>query len=137
MQDSKAGRLTGQSLGAYLLHGVLGIGGMAEVYQATDQTLEREVAVKVLSAPLAADADYVRRFHEEAKQVAALNHPHIVPIYAFGEERGYFYHVMPLLHQSLRDRLLNDGRLPPDEAVRLVRQVASALNAAHALGLVH
>jgi serine/threonine protein kinase len=137
MQDSKAGSLTGRSLGDYLLRGILGVGGMAEVYQAKDQKLEREVAVKVLSTTLAADADYVRRFHDEAKQVAALRHPHIVPIYGFGEELGYFYHVMPLLHSSLRDRLRLDGHLPPDEAVRMVCEVASALGAAHAVGLVH
>jgi serine/threonine protein kinase len=137
MQEPTAGRLAGQSLGGYLLHDILGFGGMAEVYQGTDLTLEREVAVKVLSATLAANADYVRRFHDEAKQVAALNHPHVVPIYAFGEERGYFYHVMPMLHGSLRDRLRLDGHLLPDEAVRLVGEIASALGAAHAMGLVH
>ena len=137
MQDPETSRLIGHTLGDYLLRGALGAGGMAEVYRALDQTLEREVAVKVLPAAFATDADSVRRFREEAKQVAALQHPHIVPIYAFGEERGSFYHVMPLLHGSLRDRLRTDGRLPPEEAVRLVRQVASALEAAHALGLVH
>ncbi len=81
----------------------------------------------------------MQRFREEAKRVAALNHPHIVPIYAFGqdEERGHLYHVMPVLHGSLRDRLLQESHLPPDEAVRLVQQIASALGAAHALGLVH
>ncbi|HKS69284.1 MAG TPA: serine/threonine-protein kinase [Ktedonobacterales bacterium] len=131
------GSLVGQSLGDYLLRGVLGVGGMAEVYRAMDLTLEREVAVKVLPVSFAADPGYVQRFRDEAKQVAALNHPHIVPIYAFGEERGYFYHVMPMLHGSVRDRLLKDGQLAPDEAVRLVRQIASALEAAHALGLVH
>ena len=135
--ESGGGSLIGQSLGDYLLRGVLGVGGMAEVYRAMDLTLEREVAVKVLPASFAADPGYVQRFRDEAKQVAALDHPHIVPIYAFGEERGYFYHVMPMLHGSLRDRLLKDGHLAPDEAVRLVRQIASALGAAHALGLVH
>jgi serine/threonine-protein kinase len=137
MQDSEAGSLIGQALGEYLLRGLLGVGGMAEVYQAMDRRLEREVAVKVLPASLAADPSYVQRFYTEAKQVAALHHPHIVPIYAFGEERGIFYHVMPLLHGSLRDRLLKDGPLAPAEAVRLVCQIASALGAAHTLGLVH
>ena len=135
--SASAGRLIGQSLGDYLLRGVLGVGGMAEVYHAMDLALEREVAVKVLPPLLATDEGYVRRFRQEAQQVAGINHPHIVPIYAFGEERGYFYHVMPMLHGSLRDRLLKDGKLAPTEAVRLVRQIASALEAAHALGLVH
>jgi Protein kinase domain len=137
MLDSEARSLIGQALGEYQLHDVLGVGGMAAVYRATDLELEREVAVKVLPASFASDAEYVRRFRDEAKRVAALNHPHIVPIYAFGEERGHLYHVMPVLHGSLRDRLLHEGQLPPDEAVRVVQQIASALQAAHALGLVH
>jgi hypothetical protein len=139
MQDSEASSLIGQVLGEYRLQSVLGVGGMATVYRAWDLALEREVAVKVLPASLANDAEYVRRFRDEAKRVAALNHPHIVPIYAFGqdEERGLLYHVMPVLHGSLRDRLLQEGHLLPDEAVRLVQQIASALGAAHALGLVH
>jgi Protein kinase domain len=137
MQVSEAGNLTGQVLGQYQLLSVLGVGGMAAVYQARDLALEREVAVKVLPALLAADANYVQRFRDEAKRVAALNHPHIVPIYAFGQERGYLYHVMPVLSGSLRDRLLQEGSFPPDEALRLVQQIASALEAAHALGLVH
>jgi hypothetical protein len=137
MQDSETGSLTGQTLDNYLLRGLLGIGGMAEVYDAIDLTLDREVAIKVLPASLATDEHYVRHFWTEAKQVAALNHPHIVPIYGFGEERGLFYHVMPLLQGSLRDRLQHESRLAPEEAVRLTRQVASALEAAHALGLVH
>jgi hypothetical protein len=137
MQDSEARSLIGQTLGEYRLQSVLGVGGMATVYRAWDLTLEREVAVKVLPASLADDSEYVWRFRAEAKRVAALNHPHIVPIYAFGEERGHLYHVMPVLGASLRDRLLQEGPLPPDEAVHLVQQIASALGAAHALGLVH
>jgi serine/threonine-protein kinase len=137
MQDSEVSRLIGHSLGEYMLRSVLGVGGMAAVYRALDRRLEREVAVKVLPASWVADADYVQRFREEAKRVAALHHPHIVPIYAFGEERGHLYHVMPVLLGSLRDRLQQEGRLAPDEAVRLVQQIASALGAAHALGLVH
>src|SRR6516165_2574350 len=135
MQNIEASSLIGQALGEYRLHDVLGVGGMAAVYRATDLALEREVAVKVLPASVATDADYVQRFREEAKRVAALNHPHIVQIYAFGqdEERGHLYHVMPVLGGSLRDRLLQEGHVPPEEAVRLVQQIASALGAAHAL----
>ena len=131
------GALTGMRLGDYELRDVLGIGGMAEVYRALDAGLERDIAVKVLSGPLASDTGYVTRFREEARRVAALNHPHIVPIYAFGEERGLLYLVMPVVPGSLRDRLMQVGRLPADEAVELVLQVASALEAAHAAGFVH
>jgi Protein kinase domain len=133
------GALTGMRLGDYELRDMLGVGGMAEVYRAFDPGLERDVAVKVLSGPLASDAGYVRRFRDEARRVAALSHPHIVPIYAFGEEpeRGLLYLVMPVVPGSLRDHLMRVGRLPADQAVALVYQVASALEAAHAAGFVH
>jgi serine/threonine-protein kinase len=137
MQDVEINGLIGQSLGAYRLRSVLGIGGMAAVYRALDPALEREVAVKVLPASLATDEEYVLRFRDEAKQVAALQHPHIVPIYAVGEERGHSYYVMPVLQGSLRDLLEQQGHLSADEAVRLMQQVASALGAAHELGLLH
>jgi serine/threonine-protein kinase len=134
---NESGGLTGQMLGGYMLGTLLGAGGMAEVYRAFDPGLDREVAVKVLPAPRAADAGYVARFREEARRVAALKHPHIVPIYAFGEERGLLYHVMPIVPETLRDRMKRESPLAPDEAVRLVLQIASALEAAHAHGLVH
>lgn len=133
------GSLSGMRLGGYELRDVLGVGGMAEIYRAFDPGLQRDVAVKVLSGPLASDAGYVRRFREEARRVAALSHPHIVPIYAFGEEpeRGLLYLVMPVVPGSLRDYLIRVGRLPADEAVELVDQVAAALEAAHTAGFVH
>jgi serine/threonine-protein kinase len=137
MQDAEASSLVGQSLGQYRLNGLLGVGGMAAVYRALDPALEREVAVKALPASLATDAEYVRRFRDEAKQVAALHHPHIVPIYAVGEERGHLYYVMPVLQGSLRDILERQDHLPPELAIRLAQQIASALGAAHELGLVH
>jgi serine/threonine-protein kinase len=137
MQDAEINGPIGQSLGEYRLRSVLGIGGMATVYRAWDPALEREVAVKALPASLATDAEYVRRFRDEAKQVAALHHPHIVPIYAVGEERGRSYYVMPVLQGSLRDLLRQQDHLPPDEAVHLTQQIASALGAAHELGLIH
>ena len=136
-EAGEAGGLTGQTLGGYLLGTLLGAGGMAEVYRAFDPALDREVAVKVLRAPQAADAGYVARFREEARRVAALKHPHIVPIHAFGEERGLLYHVMPVEPETLGDRLKREGPLAPEEAVRLVLQIAAALEAAHAIGLVH
>lgn len=131
------GTLIGQTLGGYRLTGLLGAGGMAEVYRAEDVKLSREVAVKVLPATLAADAGYVERFRNEARQVAALNHPNVVPVYQFDEERGLLFLVMPVLKESLRDRMEREGPLPPSEAGRVVVQIAAALDAAHALGLVH
>jgi serine/threonine-protein kinase len=137
MQDAEINDLIGQSLGQYRLRSVLGVGGMATVYRALDPALERDVAVKVLPASLATDLAYVRRFRDEARQVAALHHPHIVPIYAVGEEHGHSYYVMPVLQGSLRDLLEQRGNLHPDEAIRLAQQTASALGVAHELGLVH
>ena len=110
---------------------------MAEVYRGHDIALEREVAVKVLPAALALDSGYVERFREEAKRVALLSHPHIVPVYAFGEQDGLLYLVMPIMRESLRDRMTREGVLPINESARLVVQIAAALDAAHAQGIVH
>jgi serine/threonine protein kinase len=101
--------------------------------------LDRAVAVKALPAALAADSIYVRRFREEARWGAALHHPHIVPVYHYGEDAALLYLVMPLYRESLRDRLQHaqahpQERLDPDEAIRLVGEIASALEAAHAAG---
>lgn len=137
MTEAGAGSLTGKQLGDFQLQGLLGAGGMAEVYRGFDVKLKRAVAVKVLPASLASDPNYVQRFRTEAQRVAALNHPHIVPVYHFGEEGPLLYHVMPLFNESLRDRLEREGMLSPKDAVRLIVQIASALSVAHAAGLVH
>src|SRR6516225_607693 len=91
------GALSGQWLGEYHLQGLLGVGGMAEVYQARDSVLNRAVAIKVLPLALAADPSYVERFRNEATAVGALNHPNIVPILVLGEQGPYRYLVMPLM----------------------------------------
>ena len=131
------GGLTGQWLGDYQLQGVLGVGGMAEVYQARDAVINREVAVKVLPLALAADPSYVERFRNEAQAVGALNHPNIVPVHSFGEQGPLLYLVMPLMKESLRDRLLRGVPLPVEEAVQIAVQILSGLGAAHAHGVVH
>jgi serine/threonine protein kinase len=134
---TSGGSLVGKQLGDFQLQGLLGAGGMAEVYRGFDVKLKRQVAVKILPASMANDAGYVQRFKTEAQRVAALNHPHIVPVYHFGEEGQLLYHVMPILKESLRDRLDREVTLEPQDAVRLVVQIASALSVAHAAGLVH
>ncbi len=135
------GELQGQQLGVFVLQSLLGSGGMAEVYRALDPRLNRLVAVKVLPPILAADPNYVARFRTEARRVAALNHPHIVPVYHYGEEvvkrQRLLYQVMPILRESLRDRLDREGTLPLVAAGRIVVEIASALEAAHEMGLVH
>jgi serine/threonine protein kinase len=135
--STSGGSLVGQQLGDFQLQGLLGAGGMAEVYRGFDVKLKRQVAVKILPASMSNDAGYVQRFKTEAQRVAALNHPHIVPVYHFGEEGPLLYHVMPILQESLRDRLDREVTLNPQDAVRLVVEIASALSVAHAAGLVH
>jgi serine/threonine-protein kinase len=131
------GELIGRQLGDYLLEGLLGSGGMAEVYRARELALGREVAVKVLPASLAHDRGYVERFRAEAQRVAALQHPHIVPVYYYSEHDPLLYLVMPILKESLRDRIERERRLDPAEAIRICQEIASALEAAHSQGLVH
>ncbi len=137
MTSASGESLVGKQLGDFQLQGLLGTGGMAEVYRGFDVKLKRQVAVKVLPASMSGDPGYVQRFRTEAQRVAALNHPHIVPVYHFGEEGSLLYHVMPILKESLRDRLDREGTLAPQESVRLVVQIASALSVAHGAGLVH
>ena len=139
MGPGSGGNLVGRKLGDYQLQSLLGAGGMAEVYRALELPLGREVAVKVLPAALAADPNYVTRFRTEARRVAQLRHPIIVEVYAFnGGERGdLLYLVMPVLSESLRDRLDDEGSLSIRESVRIVTEIASGLDIAHSIGLVH
>lgn len=115
----------------------LGRGGMATVFQAVDLRHERKVALKVLHTELSASLG-PDRFLREIKLAARLNHPHIVPLYDSGEAEGFLYYVMPLIEgESLRDRLLRDGKISTEESLHLVRGIASALDYAHRLNIVH
>ena len=110
---------------------------MATVFQAVDLRHERKVALKVLHTELSASLG-PDRFLREIKLAARLNHPHIVPLYDSGEAEGFLYYVMPLVEgESLRDRLLRDGRISTEESLHLVRGIASALDYAHRLNIVH
>jgi serine/threonine-protein kinase len=129
--------LVGTALGGFRLTSLLAVGGMAEVYRGYDPQLERYVAVKVLPGRVAQDLEYVARFRREAQRVAALDHPNIVPVFQSGEEHGLLYLVMPLLKESLRDRMTREGTLDPVEAVFMAVELAVALEAAHRQGLVH
>jgi TolB-like protein len=124
-------------LGLYRLIAPLGAGGMGEVWRARDEKLDRDVALKVLPARLAADADALARFEREAKAVAALSHPNILAIYDFGEAQGRHYAVMELLEgQTFRESMAG-GPLSAKKAIEYGRQVAEGLAAAHAKGIVH
>ena len=125
--------------GRYEIRELLGGGGMARVYLACDGVLERDVAIKVLREQLAKDEGFVERFRREAKSAASLNHPNIVQVYDRGEtEDGRYYIVMEYVPGgTLKERIVREGHLDPDEAARLGAQVADALGAAHKRGTVH
>ncbi|MGN6392547.1 MAG: serine/threonine-protein kinase, partial [Gemmatimonadales bacterium] len=127
-----------RSLGdAYRLERELGGGGMSRVFVAIETAFERHVVVKVLLPELAAGVS-VDRFRREIQLAAQLQHPHIVPLLSAGESGGLPYFTMPfVVGESLRSRLVRDRELPVPEAVRLLRDVASALDYAHGRGVVH
>jgi len=121
----------------YRIEHELGAGGMATVYLARDLRHDRKVALKVLRPELAAVIG-VERFLHEIKTVANLQHPHILPLHDSGEADGLVYYVMPFVEgESLRDRLVREQQLPIDDAVRIAREVADALDYAHRHNVVH
>jgi serine/threonine-protein kinase len=116
----------------------IGGGGMGLVFRGKQPELARAVAVKVIAPGLAADGRYRERFQREARLAAAIDHPHVLPIYAAGDDRGRLYLVMRYVEGAdLARRLRVDGPLSLDATAEIVRQVASALDAAHERGLVH
>ena len=123
--------------GQYRIIRPLGRGGMGRVYLARDLTLEREVAIKVISTE-DHSPELVERFRREAKTAAKLSHPNIVPLHAFGEIEGMPYFVMGYVRgESLADRLRRDSRVPEEDARRIFRDIADALDHAHRQGVVH
>ena len=128
----------GTRFGPYELQSLIGVGGMGEVYRAYDTVKERMVAVKVLRAEMAADASYQERFRRESRVAARLQEPHVIPVHDFGDIDGTLYIDMRLVDgASLKDELRANGPLEPARAASIITQVAAALDAAHADGLVH
>ncbi len=128
---------SGTKLGPYEILAPLGAGGMGEVYRARDTRLERVIAIKVLPESVATDAERLRRFEQEAKTVAALNHPNIVSVHDIGEASGIRYIVTELLEgQTLREKLRN-GPLSSRRAIEYGLQIAQGLAAAHEKGVIH
>jgi serine/threonine protein kinase len=134
-----AGRLEKALGSSYTLEGEIGRGGMGVVFNARDERLKRQVAVKVLPPELAFREEIRLRFLREAETAAQLSHPHIVPIHSVGEAPdGLVYFVMAYVDgESLGAKLKRRGRLPPDEARRIMQETADALGAAHAVGIIH
>jgi predicted Ser/Thr protein kinase len=117
---------------------VLGKGGMGVIYRATEVHLGRPVALKLIAADGASDPALRERFEREARLTAAIDHPNVIPVYAAGEEDGHLYLAMRYVPGTDLSALIRqEGRLPPDRAANVVAQVAEALDAAHAAGLVH
>ncbi len=122
----------------YRLERELGQGGMGVVFLATDTTLDRLVAIKVVHPELATHPSISRRFLTEARTIARLRHPNVVAVHAAGTADGLLYYVMDHVEgESLRQRLSREGRLPADEAIRILSDLASALDAAGRAGIVH
>lgn len=127
--------------GRYQLTRVVGSGGMATIYAAIDLRLDRQVAVKIMHSHLAQDEQFVSRFIREAKAAASLSHPNIVAVLDQGWNQGgspCVFIVMELIEgATLRDYLIEQGSLSPERALSIITPVASALAAAHKLGIVH
>jgi Protein kinase domain len=128
---------TGTTIAGYRIEELIGSGGMGTVYEATQLSLDRTVALKVLAAGLAAGEEFRERFRREAMLQAALEHPNIVPVYEAGASDEGLFIAMKLVRGSDLKRLGEDGDLEPARALEILAQAADALDAAHGAGLVH
>ena len=138
MSSTYRGTRLGTQFGPYELRSLIGVGGMGEVYRAHDTIKGRMVALKVLRTELAADPSFQERFRRESRMAARLQEPHVIPVHDFGDIRGVLFIDMRLVDGgSLKDLLRAQGALEPARAARIIAQVAAALDAAHAEGLVH
>jgi eukaryotic-like serine/threonine-protein kinase len=127
----------GARLGAYEIVGLIGAGGMGQIYRARDTRLQRTVAIKILPPEWREDADRLRRFEQEARAAGALNHPNILAVHDVGADRGQPFVVTELLDgETMRSRI-SAGALPTRKALEYARQIALGLAAAHDGGIVH
>jgi eukaryotic-like serine/threonine-protein kinase len=135
--DDDLALIPGTRVGPYEVTAQIGVGGMGEVYRATDTNLAREVAIKVLPEAFAQDANRLERFEREAKTLASLNHPNIAQIHGLEKSGGMTALVMELVEGDDLSQRLVRGAIPIDEALPLATQIAEALEAAHEQGIVH
>jgi len=129
--------LTGRQLGAYTIVAPLGEGGMASVYKAHQPSVNRDVAIKILGRHFMQDPEFLTRFRHEAYVVAQFQHPHILPVFDFGESGGYSYLVMPLVKGGRLSDLMDGTPMRLDRVDRIMRQICDALDYAHSKGVVH
>src|SRR5689334_19113872 len=128
----------GQMLGPYRIINQIGKGGMAIVYKAYQPSVDRYVAIKVLPSQLAESQEFATRFHQEARIIAKLEHPHILPVFDYGESDGVAYFVMRYLDAgTLRDKMEAGRPLPLNDIDRIFTQLADALSYAHSFGIIH
>ena len=128
---------SGTTLGRYEVQSLLGAGGMGEVYLARDKQLDRAVALKILPSDLVSNPDRMRRFVQEAKAAATLNHPHIAHIYEIGQAEDVNFIAMELIEgQTLKDKIHLD-QIELGKALKYLQQVAEGLDKAHSAGIVH
>ena len=131
------GSRVGQTFGKYRITGLLGRGGMGEVYEAYDTTKHRTVALKILRDEFSQDETFRTRFLRESHSAAVLQEPHVIPIHDWGEVDGSLFIDMRLVDGHTLDDLLQNGALAPKRAVAIITQIAAALDAAHGQGLIH
>jgi len=129
--------LTGRQFGGYQIVAPLGEGGMAAVYKAYQPAVDRYVAIKVLPRQYAADADFTARFQREARLLAKLQHPHILPVFDYGQTEGYTWLVMPFVPSGTLTDLLTGQPLPLPRIRQIISQIGEALSYAHTHGLIH
>src|SRR5437660_1928191 len=127
----------GEFVGRYEIRSRLGVGGMGEVYLAQDTELDRKVALKILPAEVAANQDRIRRFVQEAKAAAALNHSNIAHIYEIGEGEGTHFIAMEFIDGKILRHRIVERSMKLSEVLDLAIQCASALAAAHLAGIAH
>ena len=128
----------GQMLGPYQIIEQIGEGGMASVYKAYQPSMDRNVAIKILPSQLAESAEFTQRFQQEARIIAKLEHPHILPVFDYGESNGITYLAMRYLDAgTLGEKMQKERPLPLDEIDRLFTQLADALSYAHSYGIIH
>src|SRR5215475_1056272 len=137
LANDQADSLPGRSLGSYQILSLLGAGGMGEVYCARDTRLDRTVALKVLPAEVAADAERMRRFVGEAKAASALNHPHVATIYEIGEAGGVNFIAMEYIEGRTLAAEINSRPLDAAKIIEIGIQIADALDEAHNKGITH